>query len=102
MICGTFVQQMPVGAVQSGTPKINNMTFHRKLRMMRADVFALLSISMQNLFFKKVEDSEIVKTACLKFMEGEDNHRIKNMGAFNYLKGWNKLLHQKCNMNQVL
>ena len=93
---------MPVGAVQSGTPKINNMTFHRKLRMMRADVFSLLSISMQNMFFRNVQDSEIVKSACLKFIDGEDNKKIKSMGLFKYLNGWNKLLHQKCNMNQVL
>ena len=61
--------------------------------MMRADVFSLLSISMQNLFFRNVQDSEIVKSACLKFIDGEDNNKIKNMGVFKFLKGWNKLLH---------
>lgn len=102
LICGTFVEQEAIGAVQSGSRKANNLTFHRKLRMMRADVFALLSISMQNNFFRNVEDSDIVKSACLKFLEGEDNNKIKKMGVFRYLTGWNKLLYQKCNMNQVL
>lgn len=77
----------------SNTPKVTNMTFHRKLRMMRADVFALLSISMQNMFFKNIEDSDIVKSACLKFLEGEDNKRMERLGVFKHLKGWNKLLH---------
>ena len=53
--------------------------------MMRADVFALLSISMNKSFFNDIEQINIIKTACLKFIEGEGNERIKNTEVFKYL-----------------
>jgi len=61
------------------------MTFRRKLRMMRADIFTLLSISMNKDFIKSAGDSKILKLAILKFLEGEDNERVKRMKVFETL-----------------
>jgi len=52
-----------------------NMRFNRKLRMIRADIFTLLSISINSGFFKEPMDAAIIKKACIKFLEGEFNDR---------------------------
>ena len=78
------------------------MTFNRKLRMVRADVFALLSISTTGEFFSDPQKSSVIKKSVLKFLEGEFNDRVHRQSAFATLKGWNNLLHQKCNQSQIL
>jgi len=82
--------------------KISNMTFDRKLRMMRADVYALLSVSTDANFFKEHHQPQIVKKSVLKFLEGEFNEKANELRIFQKLKGWNKLLNKKCNHNQIM
>ena len=77
LICGTVVRDLNTESKKMKDDKaINNMTFHRKLRMMRADVFALLSISTNSDFVQKVDDSQCIKKWTNKFLEGEFNDRV--------------------------
>ena len=69
------------------------INFSRKLRMIRADIFSLLSISMSDQFFEQSEDSEAIKRGILKFLESEINNKAESMEIFNKLRGWNKFLH---------
>lgn len=102
LICGTLVREQLEGEKLIGEKNITNMTFNRKLRMMRADVYSLVSISTDSSFFAEAQHQQLVKVAALKFLEGEFNERVKKQGVFARLQGWNKLLHQKCNRNQIL
>jgi len=102
LICGTLVRDQSEYEKVGGQNRINNLTFNRKLRMMRADVFALLSISTNSDFIADPADSQVIKTAVLKFLEGEFNEKAAQYQVFSRLKGWNKLLHEKCNANQIL
>ena len=76
--------------------------FERKLRMLRADLFTLLSICQADEFFKSPRDSEIIKNSIIKYLESEDADKLQDAAILDRLKGWNKLLHQKCNINQVV
>ena len=99
LICGTLVRELIDGEKPTNVGSITNMTFNRKLRMMRADIYSILSISTDSNFFNEPNHQSIVKVAVLKFLEGEFNDRIKNWDVLKSLKGWNKLLHMKCNFN---
>ena len=60
LICGTLVNNLNNVDVRESLlefKKITNMTFNRKLRMIRADLYALLSISMCTNFVKSAEES---------------------------------------------
>lgn len=65
--------------------------------MIRADVFSLLSVSMTVQLIDSAEDSEAIKRGIIKFLEQECNERVERMGVFERLRGWNSLLHMKCN-----
>lgn len=86
----------------SGSDKITDITFDRKLRMMRADLFTLLSCSTNSEFISEAKDTIAIKKSVIKFLEGEVNARVDNMKVFSRLEGWNRLLHQKCNNNNVM
>lgn len=58
------------------------MTFDRKLRMMRADVYTLLSISTDSNFFAEHDQPQIIKKSILKFLEGEFNERTNKLQVF--------------------
>lgn len=85
----------------SGQVGITDITFDRKLRMMRADVFSLLSCSANIDFINKAMDTIAIKKSIHKFLEGEMNSRVQNMKIFEQLEGWNRLLHHKCNKNYI-
>jgi len=51
LIFGTVVDEEWEGLKIKDQKNITNMTFNRKLRMMRADVFTLLSLSTDANFF---------------------------------------------------
>jgi len=53
LICGTIVEDDWQGLKLNDKKSITNMTFNRKLRMIRADVFALLSLSTDSNFFNE-------------------------------------------------
>ena len=71
MICGTVVKDNYEHFKPSNQLRICNDQFKRKLRMLRADLIALLSISQSSEFFKKAKDSNIVKSAVIKFLQTE-------------------------------
>jgi len=51
LICGTVVNDEVRGGIKLDLePGINNMSFIRKLRMIRADIFTLLSLSASSDF----------------------------------------------------
>ena len=70
--------------------------------MMRADVFALLNVSTSSDYMKGAKDANIIKRSIMKYLESEQNERAEGLGLFQNLKGWNHLLFQKCNRNQVM
>jgi hypothetical protein len=88
-----------VKALHHSLPKITNQMFDRRLRMMRADMFALLSVSQTEEFFKTPAEAEMVKNAVVQYLESERADKVLEMEVVQKLKGWNKILHQKCNMN---
>jgi len=58
LICGTIVNDEIRGGVKLDLePGINNMTFNRKLRMMRADIFTILNICSSKDFIHKSEQT---------------------------------------------
>ena len=54
LICGTIVMDRDnsVKYARTNTNPITNMTFDRKLRMIRADVFSLLCLTSHGVVFK--------------------------------------------------
>jgi hypothetical protein len=65
--------------------------------MMRADIFTGLCISEAGMFIKNFDDSRALKMATMKYFEQEAYERNKD--TFLKLKGWNYILHHKCNQN---
>lgn len=84
LICGTIVKDEIRGGIKLDLePGINNMTFNRKLRMMRADVFALLNVCGSKDFIHKQDLTHQIKKGCLKFLHGEFNKRVEKLELFN-------------------
>jgi len=79
LLCGTLVNGEPEGLLGADRKRITNLTFDRKLRMMRADVFALLGISTDSNFFSEPPPSLFIQQAVRKFLEGEFNDRVNNI-----------------------
>lgn len=78
LICGSIVKDNKVDSVWSErSQKITNLSFNRKLRMMRADVFSLYCCSMNSDFIKKPSVTHALKKSILKFLEGEFNFRVR-------------------------
>lgn len=50
-------------------------------------------------FVNQAKYSEAIRSTTIKFFEGEESDKVKNMGILKFLKGWNKILHDKCNKN---
>ena len=72
LICGTVVKNKKIEKMNvGGKQKISNLTFDRKLRMIRADIFALLSCSMNSSFIRNATLSQLLKKTIYKFMESE-------------------------------
>lgn len=84
-----------------GSEQITDLTFDRKLRMVRADLFALMSCATNSDFVKDAADTIAIKKSLFNFFKGEMNARAKKIGTFEKLTGWNKLLHLKCNKNSI-
>lgn len=51
------------------------MTFNRKLRMLRADLFSLISTTQISEFFSDGETINIIKNTIINYVEGEFNNR---------------------------
>ena len=101
LICGTIVtdRDESIKVTRTSTNPITNMTFDRKLRMIRADVFALLSLTTHGGIFKTLDQQSYLKRQILKFLASENSQRAATMNLFHRLVGWNKLLHMKCFKN---
>ena len=68
---------------------------------MRADLFALLMISDREDFFDDPEETKLIQSNVVHFLQGEYNERVKNMNIFKHILGWNRVLNQKCFQNYV-
>jgi len=78
LICGTMVHDTVEGIKTCDLGNsITNMTFNRKLRMLRADLFTLISTTQISEFFSEGESAGIVKNIIINFVEGEFNNRAK-------------------------
>ena len=77
---------------------IVNGGFSRKLRMLRADLFTLMSITQSKQFMKQRRNSTGIKTSvvniCRKSQRIDDNVEL-----IQKLKGWNRILFDKMNDN---
>ena len=76
LIMGSIVSEQVLGHDECHN-HLCNMSFNRRLRMMRADLHALLSISINSDFFENPKDSQVVKMAICKFLEGENLERAE-------------------------
>lgn len=78
LICGSVVRNKSIEKMNFGAnQKITNLSFDRKLRMMRADLFSLFSCTMDGSFIKKAHNSQILKKSLIKFLESEQNYRVQ-------------------------
>ena len=103
LICGTIVKEEVRGGIKLDLePGINNMSFIRKLRMIRADIFTLLGVCESSDFIHQEHHIYHIKKGCIKFLHGEFNERAKKLEIFDTLKGWNKIMHHKCYNNNIL
>ena len=83
------------------TSNITDLTFERKLRMVRVDLFALMSCCQNSEFIKDANETMTIKKSLYNFFRGEQNSRVQKLDTFKKLTGWNRLMHQKCNMNCI-
>ena len=91
LIFGTVVK--PSDKMQIDLKQDNNLSFDRKLRMVRADLFALLSCCTNKELINDAKDTIAIKKALYNFFRGEMNARAEKLGSFKHLTGWNQLLH---------
>ena len=71
LICGSIIRDKTIEGNCHGLPKISNLTFDRKLRMIRADIFALFSCTMNGHFIKRASVAQLIKKTLNKFLESE-------------------------------
>lgn len=69
--------------------------------MVRVDLFALMSCCQNSEFIKDANESVKIKKSLYNFLKGEMNSRVQKLDTFKKLQGWNRLMHQKCNLNYV-
>ncbi len=82
IICGTMIRNNKLQKLRSDEKRITNITFHRKLRMMRADMFSLLCLATNSDFIKHPHTTTVIKKGVIKFIESELNYRVKKMDIF--------------------
>jgi hypothetical protein len=90
LICGTVVKK-PFG--------IEN--FSRKLKMIRAPIFTILCISGSALFITEKKQTQTTKTATIRYLEFDDNSVLENLMINQKLTGWQTILDDKCNNNEL-
>lgn len=76
-----------------------NGGFERKLRMLRADLWTLLSISESCRFIKSTVQSDRLKKGVVKFTEKSQDSANKHEAILLRLKGWNKIVQDKIEEN---
>ena len=92
-ICGTIVKPDHRSKSFYDSKKQFNFHFHRKLKMMRADIFSLLSVSNSNSLLKDQNSSTRLKKSLIKYLESDYNARADELFILELLTGWNRVLH---------
>ena len=71
--------------------------------MMRAEVFALLSVSQNSEFFKTENESNCCKRVAKIIHENQiPTKKLEKMKFQNSIRGWNQILDKKCFSNNVV
>ena len=76
------------------------MSFERKLRMMRADLFSTLLISNSIHFVEKEHESHIIKDGVVEFSKKNRTKCLKAIKIVDKLVDWHDVLYDKCYLNQ--
>jgi hypothetical protein len=103
-ICGTVVHTDPKLKAESNGLSV----FDRKLLMMRADIYALLSLSRNKAFCSDGTDSIGILRGCQFMLELEHHHKShqqiyeRHMRVIEEkLRGWNSLLHERMTASEL-
>ena len=77
------------------------MSFERKLRMMRVDLFSTLLISNSIHFVEKEHESQTIKAGIVEFSKKNRAKCLKAINVIDKLVDWHDILYDKCYLNQL-
>jgi len=72
--------------------------FNRKLRMVRADLFTMLSVCQANDIVNLRKQTVAIKKGVSQFLV--DNQKINQQECIDYFKGWERIIFDKCKRNE--
>ena len=82
-----------------GTP-VNGTPFQRKLRMLRADFYTILSLCNLKEFINKEQSTEAIKEGILTLCRDTQDTHMQDV--LDSLKGWPRVLQDKLLKNEVV
>ena len=91
IICGTVVNK------GLGQPQ-----FDRKLKMLRAPLFAMMMCLQAKDFVVDNENAEAIQKAMQEFLRQENYHLLDSLDITEKLDGWDKLLKYMCLENELM
>lgn len=92
----TFKDKEDIAPFIVGTV-INNGGFHRKLKMMRADLFTLLSVGSSKEMTPSRKYGKVINKGVEQFLLRNQNDVFPDIKT--YGKGWELIMYDKCKNN---
>ena len=74
-------------------------SYSRKLKMLRADIFATLSICQSKLFVESHKQTKTIKNGIEQFVQDSQNILVED--CLDFYRGWEPILDDKCRSNTV-
>ena len=105
-ICGTVVASDARHVDPSAA--VSAASFERKMLMMRADIFTLLSSSMVKRIMRNEKSAFKVQRGCMLLLEAETGteatrDRVRRNKRFDdRINGWNHVLHHRCTESELI
>ena len=72
------------------------MSFERKLRMMRVELFSTLLITDSTSFIKKESESKLIKTGIVEYSSKDKVNALEATGLPTIIIDWSDILYDKC------
>jgi hypothetical protein len=79
----------------------NKMSFERKLRMMRVELFSTLLITDSTSFIKKESESKLIKTGIVEYSSKDKVNALEATGLPTIIIDWQDILYDKCLQNKL-
>jgi hypothetical protein len=77
------------------------MSFERKLRMMRLELYCTMLVTNSTNFIKHHHDSEKIKSGIVEYSMKDKIGALNSTSILNKCSDWQDLLHDKCLDNQL-